>query len=170
MPMTRSLLLAAIALLGLALPTRADSATGPLVVTPQSPDWTVKYEKSDKGETYTLVPPPNSNQPADFVISRWSAGGNADQIPGYLGTLAKGFLESAQRNPKIALASYTYTPGEFIGFPYSGKYVEFSFRNGAKDYLFILGDSTGLWYGHFIGTQQGWLNAVEVLKGIKKSE
>lgn len=165
-PMMKSLLSAAAGLLLLGFAAQADS-TGPLVVTPQSTDWSVKYQKTDTSESYTLVPP--SGTSADFVITRWPAAGNGDSIPGYLDSLAKGFVEKAQRSSKIALASLDYKPGEFISDPFSGQYVEFTFKSGVKDYLFMLGDGSGLWYGHFIGTPQGWLNAVEVLKGIKKS-
>jgi hypothetical protein len=166
--MTQSLFLATVAALVLSsVQLRADATTGPLAVVPTSPDWTVTYKKTDKGDTYTLVPP--SAQTADFAFTRWSVAANSDQIPGYLETLAKGFLSQAQLNPKIQLASYDYTQGEFIGFPYSGKYVAFTFKNGVKDFLFIFGDSSGLWYGHYIGTDTGWLDAMEVLKAVKKS-
>ncbi|HEX4139504.1 MAG TPA: hypothetical protein VHY09_04105 [Candidatus Methylacidiphilales bacterium] len=161
--MIKSLLPAVTVLLLLGLPVRAD---GPLVITPQSPDWTVKYEKTDKAEIYTLVPP--DPHTADFAFSRWRVDGNSDQIPSYLQTMAKGFLKQAELNPKIQLASYDYDKGEFIGFPYSGKFAAFTFKSGLKDYLFIFGDNTGLWAGHFIGTPDGWLNAMEVLKGIQK--
>jgi hypothetical protein len=158
------LLFSAALLLLLGLNARAD---GPLAVVPTSPDWTVTYKKTDKGDPYTLIPP--NAQTADFAFARWAVDGNSDQIPGYLGSLAKGFLAQAQLNPKIQLASYDYTQGEFIGFPYSGKYVAFTFKNGVKDFLFIFGDNTGLWYGHYIGTDTGWLDAMEVLKAVKKS-
>jgi hypothetical protein len=164
-PMIQSLLSAAAVLLLLSLSARAE---GPLAVMPQSADWTVKYAKTDKDETYTLVPP--DHRTADFAFSRWTSPANGDQIPGYLQTMAKGFLKQAQLNPKIQLASYDYDNGEFIGFPYSGKFAAFTFRNGLKDYLFIFGDSAGLWYGHYIGTPDGWLGAMEVLKGIQKSQ
>jgi len=163
--MIKSLLSAAAVLLLFSLAARAE---GPLAVVPQSADWTVKYTKTDKDETYTLTPP--DSHAADFAFSRWTSPGNADQIPSYLQSMAKGFLRQAQLNSKIQLASYDYDKGEFIGFPYSGKFAAFTFRNGLKDYLFIFGDSTGLWYGHYIGTPDGWLNAMEVLKGIQKSQ
>ncbi len=166
--MIKSLFSAAAVLLLLGLPARADAGTGPLAVVPQSPDWTVKYDKTDKAETYTLVPP--DPQTADFAFSRWTVAGNGDQITGYLESMAKGFLQQAQLNSKIQLASYDYDTGEFIGFPYSGKFAAFSFKSGLKEYLFMFGDNTELWYGHFIGTPQGWLAAQEVLKNIKKSE
>jgi hypothetical protein len=152
---------------GLLLLSLSARAEGPLVLTPQSPDWTVKYAKTDKAETYTLTPP--DPHTADFAFSRWGVAGNGDQIPGYIETMAKGFLKQAQINPKIQLASYDYDKGEFIGFPYSGKFAAFSFKNGLKEYLFIFGDNTGLWAGHYIGTPNGWLGAMEVLKSIQKS-
>jgi hypothetical protein len=163
--MIKSLLPAA-ALLLLLIPARADNDTGPLVVTP-SGDWTVKYEKLPDTDKYTLVPP--AAQPIDFAFTRWQVPGNSDQIPGYLDTLAKGFLQAAAHNPKVKLDSTAYTQGEFIGDPYSGKYVQFTLKSGLKDILYIFGDNTGLWYGHYIGPADGWLDAMGVLQGIKKS-
>jgi hypothetical protein len=163
-PMTKTLLSAVAVLLLLGNFARAD---GPLTVIPPTPDWTVRYTKTDKAETYTFQPP--DPHTADFAFSRWTVDANSDQIPGYLETLAKGFVQQAQLNPKIQLASYDYEKGEFIGFPYSGKYAAFTFRTGVKEYLFIFGDNTGLWSGHFIGSSQGWLDAMEVLKAVKKS-
>jgi len=163
-PMTQLLLSAIATLLLLGLPARAD---GPLVVTPQSPDWTVKYKKDASAESYMLVPA--NPQAADFAFSRWPVPGNGDQIPGYLHSVARGFLQKAQLNPQIQLASCDYDEGEFIGFPYSGKYAAFTLKSGLKDYLFLFGDNAELWSGHFIGTPNGWLAAMEVLKAIKKS-
>ena len=163
--MMKSLLPVAAVLILLDLATRAEASNGPLFITPQTSDWTVKYQKDASGETYTLVPP--DSQVGDFAFSRWTAPGNSDQISGYLDTLAKGFIDAAQRNPKIQLDSTDYVQGEFIGDPYSGKFVEFTFKSGIKDVLFMFGDSNGLWYGHYIGTPDGWLNAMEVLKSIQ---
>ena len=166
-PMIKSFLSVAAALVLLGLPARADAPTGPLVVTPQTSDWSVKYQKDASSESYQILPP--TAQTADFAFSRWGVAANADQIPGYLDTITKGFLQSAQRDPRIKLDSTDYTPGEFIGDPYSGKYVQFTLKSGLKDVLFIFGDNSGLWYGHYIGPADGWLNAMEVLKAIKKS-
>jgi hypothetical protein len=154
----------------LCLPARADSDTGPLIVTPQSADWpwTIKYQKDANGETYTLLPP--VAQTADFAFSRWQVAGTYDQIPGYLDSLTKGFIQAAERDPKIKLESVAYAKGEFIGDPYSGRYVQFTLRSGLKDVIFMFGDNSGLWYGHFLGTEQGWLNAMEVLKAVQKSQ
>ena len=149
----------------LVMMTAAARAEGPLVVTPAA-DWTVKFTRVPS-ECYTLVPPPK--QAVDFAFSRWAVPGTPDQIPGYLDTMAKGLIENSARNPKIKLDSTDYTQGEFIGDPYSGKFVEFSLKDGLKDVLFMFGDNTGLWYGHYIGTGDGWLDAMEVLKAIKKA-
>jgi hypothetical protein len=166
-PMIKSLFPVVALLILLGLPARADSTTGPLVVTPPSSDWSVQYKKDTNGEVYTLVCPPGQNILLTF--SRWPAPGDADQIPGFLETMAKKFAELAQRNPKIKLESTAYTSGEFIGYPFSGKYVEFTIKGGLKQVLFMFSEGNGIWNGQYIGPADGWLDAMEVLKGIKKS-
>jgi hypothetical protein len=167
--MIKTLLSVVAVLILLALPAAADSSTGPLIVTPQSPDWTVKYRKDDNGETYTLVPPP-SGPGILLMFSRWPAPGNADQMPGFLETMAAKFADMAQRNPKIDLESTNYTKGEFIGYPFSGNYVEFTIKGGLKQALFMFSEGNGIWNGQYIGPADGWLDAMEVLKAIKKSQ
>jgi hypothetical protein len=110
--MTKSLLPAVLLLLATGLAAHADS-TGPLIVSPPNAQWTVKYKKDDHGETYTLVPP--TGQDILLTFSRWPAPGNAQQMPGFLETMADKFADQAQRNPNIQLASTDYTKGEFIG-------------------------------------------------------
>jgi hypothetical protein len=166
--MIKSLLSIAVALLLLGLPAFADANTGPLVITPQSPDWNVKYKKDDSGGTYTLVPPAGQNVVLTF--SRWPAPGNADQMPGFLNTMAEKFADLAQHNPKIQLESSNFTKGEFIGFPFSGNYVEFTIKGGLKQVLFMFSEGTGIWNGQYIGPDDGWYQAMEVLKGIKKAQ
>jgi len=165
--MIKSLLSVVAVLILLGLPARADSSTGPLVVTPQSSDWTVKYKKDDSGEIYTLVPPAGQNILLTF--SRWPAPGNADQMPGFLETMAAKFADMAQRNPRIQLDSPAYTKGEFLGYPFSGNYVEFTIKGGLKQVLFMISEGNGIWNGQYIGPADGWLDAMEVLKAIKKS-
>lgn len=165
--MIKLLLSVAVSLILIGLPAHADSSTGPLVVTPQTADWTVKYQKDANGESYTLVPPAGQNILLTF--SRWPAPGNADQMPGFLDQMAAKFADLAQRNPKIKLASTDFTQGEFIGDPFSGKYVEFTIKGGLKQVLFMFSEGDGIWNGQYIGPADGWLDAMEVLKGIKKS-
>jgi hypothetical protein len=170
--MIKSLLAAAAFLVLLGLPARADpdssaAGTGPLVVTPQTADWTVKYQKDNNGESYTLVPPAGQNILLTF--SRWPAPGDADQMPGFLDTMASKFADLAARNPKIKLDSPNYTSGEFIGYPFSGKYVEFTIKGGLKQVLFMFSEGNGIWNGQYIGPADGWTDAMEVLKSIKKS-
>jgi hypothetical protein len=166
--MIKPLLLATAALLLLGLPVQADADTGPLVVTPQTADWSVKYQKDANGETYTLTPPAGQN--ILLMFSRWPAPGNADQMPGFLDTMAAKFADLAQRNPRIQLESSKYTKGEFIGYPFSGKYVEFTIKGGLKQVLFMFSEGNGIWNGQYIGPADGWTDAMEVLKAIKKSQ
>jgi hypothetical protein len=166
--MIKSLLSVAVVLLLLGLPAYADPNAGPLVITPQSPDWNVKYKKDAGGESYTIVPPAGQNIVLTF--SRWPAPGNADQMPGFLNTMATKFADLAQHNPKIQLESPDFTKGEFIGFPFSGNFVEFTIKGGMKQVLFMFSEGTGIWNGQYIGPDDGWYQAMEVLKGIKKAQ
>ena len=164
--MIKSLFSVAVLSLFLGHSACADATSGPLVVTPAA-DWTVKYQKENDTESYSLIPPQGQNVLLTF--SRWPAPGNADQIPGFLDTMAKKFAELAQRNPKIKLASTDYTKGEFLGDPFSGNYVQFTIKGGLKQVLFMFSDGTGIWNGQYIGPADGWLDAMEVLKAVKRS-
>jgi hypothetical protein len=164
-PMSKLLFSALLALV-LALPALADASTGPLQITPAD-GWTVKYDAT--AQSYSVVPPAGPAQNTLLSFTPWPAPGTPAEIPGFLDTMAAKFADMAQHNPKIKLASPQYTKGEFIGDPYSGNYVEFTIKGGLKQVLFIFGDSTGLWNGQYIGTADGWFDAMEVLKGIKKT-
>ncbi len=142
------------------------SDPGPLVVTPAA-NWTVQYKKDEKTESYTVVPPAGNTTLLAF--SRWPAPGTADQIPSFLDQMARRFGEMALHNPDIKLASTDYTNGEFIGDPFSGKYVEFTIKGGLKQVLFMFSDGPVIWNGQYIGTADGWNDAMAVLKSIKKA-
>lgn len=165
-PAMRHLFSAALLSLLFTLSVRADSKTGPLQID-GSPDWTVKYDNSKGNQFYSLSRTQGEN--VILIFSRWPAPGNADQMPGFLEQMANKFLDIAKTNPRIKLDSSTYTQGEFIGYPYSGKYVEFTIKGGMKQVMFMFSDGDGIWNGQYTGSADGWIEAMEVLKSIKKN-
>jgi hypothetical protein len=159
------ILLAAVALsLGSVLSLHADQ--GPLVVSPPS-DWTVTYDGSKGVSFYSLSKPQGEN--VILMFSKWPAPGNADQIPGFLDQIATKFVDAAARNPKIKLDNTNYDKGEFLGDPFSGNYVEFTIKGGLKQVMFMFSDGNGIWNGQYTGSADGWIEAMEVLKAIKKA-
>jgi hypothetical protein len=145
---------------------RARGDTGPLQIAPPPNGWTARYDADT--QTYSVVPPPGPAQNYRLTFGHWPAPGTPNEIPGFLDTMAAKFADLAQHDPRIKLAPPPYPTGEFIGDPFSGNYVEFTIKGGLKQVLFIFGDNTGLWNGQYIGSADGWLAAMEVLKGIKK--
>jgi hypothetical protein len=147
------------------LAVRADSTTGPLQI--DASDWSVQYDNSKKTQLYTLSRPQGEN--ITLMFSRWPAPGNADQMPGFLDQMATTFLDRAKTNPKIKLESSDYTKGEFLGNPFSGNYVQFTIKSNMKLVMFMFSDGNGIWNGQYTGSADGWIEAMEVLKGIQKS-
>ena len=165
-PAMRHLLSVAVLSLLFTLSARADSSTGPLLIDDPT-DWTVKYDNSKGTQLYTLTRTQGENVILKF--SHWQAPGTADQMPGFLEQMANKFLDIAKTNPKIKLETDTYRKGEFLGDPFSGNYVEFTIKGGMKQVMFMFSDGNGIWNGQYAGSADGWMEAMETLKAIKKN-
>jgi hypothetical protein len=140
-------------------------AEGPLQVNAPA-DWTVTYDGSNGAQHYSLTKAQGEN--VLLMFSKWPAPGTADQMPGFLETMATKFLDVAAHNPKIKLENTTYTKGEFLGDPFSGDYVQFTVKGGMKTVMFMFSDGNGIWNGQYTGSADGWIEVMELLKGIKK--
>jgi hypothetical protein len=165
-PMIKFLLSLTVLTFTLGLSAFADTGTGPLRVHP--PDgWDENYQGEQGVQRYTLTRSDGEN--CHLTFSRWPAPGTQKEIPGFLNSLAERFLDAAKNDPKIKLASQDYTKGEFIGEPFSGKFVAFTMEGGLTQTIFMFSDGDGIWNGQFSGTAARWLDVLEILKAIKKS-
>ncbi len=150
----------------LRLPALADSTPGPLQVNP--PDgWNVKFPADNGAPVYALTKAPGDN--VLLVFSKWTAPGTKEEIPNFLDSMARKFAAGARSNSRIKLASDDYTKGDFIGDPFTGKFVLFTLDGGLVQTLFMFTDGDTLWQGRYSGTSQSWLDSVEILKALRKS-
>lgn len=157
--------IAALSLL-FSLSVLADPEAGPLQV--QTPDgWSEKYPSDDGAKVYTLTKTEGGN--SLLIFSRWTAPGTRTEIPSFLGSMARKFAAMAKDNPKIKLTSDSYTKGDFIGDPFSGKFVLFAMDRGLVQTFFMFNDGDEIWSGQYSGTADGWSQAVDILKVIKKN-
>jgi hypothetical protein len=145
---------------------QAEEVKVPLIVDAPS-QWSVDF-KGDKGIQFFTVKRIEA-EPALLMFSRWPAPGNKDQIPKLVETIAKGFLDQAKMNPVIQLESEEYKNEKIEGVEFSGEYVSFAVSTGILQTMFMLSDGDGIWNGQFTGSKERWIEALEILKKLKKS-
>ena len=139
--------------------------TGPLNVNPPA-GWSMKYQREKGVQLYSLTRPPQEG----FVLLMFSHSpynGNRDQISGYIDSMAKGYPEQIKKNPMLKLESYT--KGKFTGVTFSGEFVVFTMAGGGKQVMFMFSDGDGAWTGQYAGPSERWLEALEILKAVKKN-
>ncbi len=153
-------------ILGIATIGQAEETKLPLIVD-APPQWSIDF-KGDKGIQFFTVKR-TEGEPALLMFSRWPAPGNKDQIPKYVESLAKGFLDQAKTNPKIKLESKEYKIEKIEGVEFSGEYTSFTVSNGHLQSMFMISDGDGIWSGQFTGSKERWSEALEILKKLKKS-
>jgi hypothetical protein len=153
--------------LSFGLSALAESEAGPFQVHAAT-GWSVKYQGDNGVQLYSITRPPQEG----FILlmfSRKPGKGNREQIAEYIDYMAKGFPERVKKNPMLKLDSERYTKEEFKGDSFSGEFVVFTFANGAKQAMFMFGDSDEAWSGQYSGPSERWLEALEILKAIKKN-
>ena len=128
--------------------------------------WNVEY-KSDKGmQFYTVTR--KEGDTALLMFSRWPAPGNVNQIPEKIEGMAKGFVGMAKGNKDITLKTDQYKIEEIAGDTFSGSFVQFEIEGGVTQTMFMIGDAEGIWNGQFTGTKERWVEALSILKKLKK--
>jgi hypothetical protein len=153
-------------ILGVATLGKADEEKLPLMVdAPQ--EWSVDF-KGDKGIQFFAIKR-TEGEAGLLMFSLWPVPGNKDQIPQLVKSLAKTFLEQAKANPKITLENDGYKSEKIEGVEFSGEYVSFAISNGMLQTMFMISNGDGIWSGQFTGSMQGWSEALEILKKLKKS-
>ncbi len=128
-------------------------------------EWVMKYQ-GDGVDIYTLSGKGNS---CTMVLSRWPAGGGREQIPAFIGQLAKGFVDRAKQNKALELMNPEALPEDLTGEEFSGSYVVFEMKGGGVQAMYMVGDGTDVWKGRFTGTMAQWDKALAVLKKLKRN-
>jgi hypothetical protein len=148
-----------------ALPLLAEEAKQALIVEAPA-TWKVEF-KGDKGmQFYTVTR--KEGDTALLMFSRWPTPGNVNQIPEQIETIAKGFVGMAKDNKDIKLKTDQYKIEEISGDTFSGSFVQFEIEGGISQTMFMIGDAEGIWNGQFTGTKERWVEALVILKKLKK--
>ena len=162
----KTITIIAVLILGIATIGKAEDARSPLIIDAQ-PQWTVEFE-GDKGIQFFTIAR-TEGEPAHMMFSRWPAPGNNDQIHKLVESIAKGFAEQAKLNPAIKLDSDQYVIEKIKGIEFSGEYASFQVSNGILQTIFMISNGDGIWSGQYSGSKERWIEAIDILKKIKKS-
>ncbi len=160
-------ILAAIFLLSsAAIPLLAEEPKQALIVeTPAT--WKVEF-KGDKGMQFYTVTRKESDT-ALLMFSRSPVPGNVNQIQEQIETMAKGFVGLAKDNKDFKLKTDKYKIEDIAGATFSGSFVQFEIQGGVIQTMFMIGDAEGIWNGQFTGTKERWVEALTILKKLKKN-
>jgi hypothetical protein len=161
------IILASILLISSAtLPIFAEEAKQALVVEVPA-TWKVEF-KGDKGmQFYTVTR--KEGDTALLMFSRSPVAGNVNQIPEQIEAMAKGFAYMAKDNKDFKLKTDKYKVEEISGDMFSGRFVRFEIEGGFTQTMFMIGDNEGIWTGQFTGTKERWVEALAILKSLKKN-
>jgi len=144
----------------------ATEAAGPLLITTDE-KWQVSYE-GDQVQFYTIKR--TAGETALLMVHRWSAPGNADQIPTYLEQIAEGFLKEADKNPDLKLTKKGYEKQPIEGAEFSGEAVIFTVHAGLYQTSFMVSDGDGIWSGQFTGSKELWAEAIEIIQQLQRRD
>jgi hypothetical protein len=75
----------------------------------------------------------------------------------------------AKDNKDIKLKTVQYKIEEIAGDTFSGSFVQFEIEGGITQTMFMIGDAEGIWNGQFTGTKERWIEALAILKKLKKN-
>ena len=140
--------------------------TQPLIVD-VPPNWVVSYKGDNRTRFYTVKR--EGGDTALMMLSIWPVPGNISQIPEVIESMAKGFIVHAEKSKKFELLTTNYIVEEIHGDVFSGNFVQFSIKGGILQTMFMIGDKDVIWNGQFTGTKERWIEAVDILKKIKKN-
>ena len=85
--------------------------------------------------------------------------------------LADGFLDQAKKSSEFTLATHEYHVEQFTGSQCQGSYAVFQTSSGGTNVLqtmFMMSVGDRVWNGQFTGPSNAWVQAIGVLKSVKK--
>ena len=98
-----------------------------------------------------------------LMFSQWPPPSRPEEIPALVQQLADGFLKT--------LASHEYRVEQFAGSQCQGSYAVFQIGSGGTNLLqtmFMMSVDGRVWNGQFTGPSNAWIQAIGVLKSVKK--
>jgi len=146
----------------------AVAAEGPLEMTvPEG--WRLEYKGDNGVDFYSVTPAIASN--GLLMFFKWRPPTRPEEIPGLVRKLADGFVKAAARAGKYKLTSKQYEVERLAGEHCKGNHAAFWFKSGTDDQvqgIFMLSVDGQIWNGQFTGQSENWLQALRLLKTIKK--
>lgn len=104
------------------------------------------------------------------MLSQWPPPTRPEEIPKVVQKLADSFLMQAKVTG-INVTSSKYRVENFNGAEGQGGYVGFQTSYAGKNTLqtmFLMSVSNRVWNGQFMGTSNGWAQALTILKSVRK--
>jgi hypothetical protein len=157
------------AILALVLVGCSPTIKGPLSFQPPQ-DWKVAKESDPNFYSVTAKNPDEGL----LMLSEWPLSARADEMPALVQQLADGFPKKASTSPEFTLSSQEHRVESFSGEQCQGSYATFQATSTASGKnillaMFMVSVDGKIWNGQFTGTPDAWKQALNVLKGIKRS-
>lgn len=106
-----------------------------------------------------------------LMFSQWPPPSRPEEIPALVQKLADGFLDQAKKSSEFTLATHEYHVEQFTGSQCQGSYAVFQTSSGGTNVLqtmFMMSVGDRVWNGQFTGPSNAWVQAIGVLKSVKK--
>ena len=142
--------------------SRVKPTEGPLQITTPA-GYAVKYQIAEGKDFYYI-----SNKRTCHMALLFLPNVPEAKIPSRVDGYVKSFLACGVDHPDLKPESDVPVKGDIVGESYKGSYAEFTLHGGSKSVFFMISNGTGVWQGQFDGPEEGWGNAMEILKDMKK--
>ena len=130
------------------------------------PGWKLDHETATGLHFYTLSGNPPSE--GSFMLSEWPPPTRPEEIPTVVQGLADSYIKQAPRSG-IVLANRDYRIENFNGTDGQGSFALFQINNNGTNITqtwFMLSIGGRVWNGQFLGSSNGWGQALTMLKTV----
>ncbi len=136
----------------------------------QSPArWKVEHQTPGGLHFYTVTA--GTADGGLLMFSQWPPPSRPEEIPGLVQKLADGFLNKAKQSSEFTLVTQEYRVEQFTGPQCQGSYAVFQISSSGTNVLqamFMMSVDGTVWSGQFTGPSNAWIQAIGVLKSVKK--
>ena len=133
-----------------------------------SPGW--KLQDEAPGGVHFYIVAANPPGEGSFMLSQWFQPTKPEEIPTVLRGIADGFVKQAKVSG-INVTSPKYQVENFNGAEGQGSYAVFQTSYAGKNTLqtwFMVSIDGRVWNGEFLGSSNGWAQALTILKSVRK--
>jgi hypothetical protein len=120
--------------------------------------------------SYTLTR--NTPDVVLLMFSQWAPTNRPEEIPGLVQKLADQYLAESKQRSDFKLASREYRVEQFTGSECQVNYAMFQTTSGganAVETMFVMTVDGAVWIGEFTGPTNAWIQAIEILKSVRKN-